>query len=119
MPFKFPELVFYDEGAHMHNDSMTDLTILVSPDGSLRRMEEQEIVQYGVEIKCPKPAYKYTTTVEYRVSERHICQNVSQIHALNEQSKSNLYMTWSEDSMSLLSTHLRSSPIVAKCNRRD
>ena len=75
IPAYYPSLSYIEEGAHVvHKDG--NPFILVSPDGSLSKMETDTlpIPVLGCEFKCPYPA-DYKMPVHYEVPKRYVRLN--------------------------------------------
>ncbi|XP_045178040.2 uncharacterized protein LOC123538138 [Mercenaria mercenaria] len=90
MPFLYPDLIFQEEGYYVKDN------ILVSPDGSLRSMDNS--VKYAFEGKAPVEK-TFTTTLHDQVPDRYITQTLFEQKAL--QADGTLYISWTDYSCTL------------------
>ncbi|CAG2256016.1 unnamed protein product [Mytilus edulis] len=105
LPLYYPNLAYIEEGAHVINSNGTPL-ILVSPDGSLGKMNMDGIdiptPVVACEFKCPSPS-DFRTPVHYDMPIRYIPQVLSEMASMNVEEL--IYLCWTDESSTVFRVH--------------
>lgn len=98
LPAFNPDSSFFEEECYMEKEAARTV-LVVSPDGSIRRTDDEKLVLCRVEIKYPYPGKTFTTPVHYGIPHYYVPHVPSEMYSLGVDSL--LFLSYSEESMTV------------------